>query len=80
MTNSGNEVLESTTLHTYYTIPQHSEFDGFIVKYLYWFYYDYIVFLIGFNLSFIIRTLCWVETQQRCPPPEFMAIMWETEH
>lgn len=44
MTNLGNKVLDSTTLHTYDTIPQHREFDGFIVKYLYWFYYDYIVF------------------------------------
>lgn len=56
MTNSGNEVLDSTTLHTYYTIPQHRKFDAFIVKYKYWFYYYYIVFLIGFSLSFVIRT------------------------
>ena len=80
MTNSGNEVLDSTTLHAYYTIPQHREFDGFIVKYMYWFYCDYIVFLIRFNLSFSMRTPWWVETRQCSSPPEFTAIMWETEH
>lgn len=44
---SDNKGLDSTTLHTYHSIPQHREFDGFFVKYLYLFYYDYVIFLLG---------------------------------